>query len=72
MFDAICEVVIHIKRQQGHEMIPLARNDSHPLLYFPELYWCARGGLPQHGLLTLLAGKSGFELMAVHLQVSAS
>eukprot|EP00667_Euglena_gracilis_P010280 EG_transcript_10455 len=39
MFDAICEVVIHIKRQQGHEMIPLARNDSHPLLYFPELYW---------------------------------
>eukprot|EP00668_Euglena_longa_P002250 GGOE01002597.1.p1 GENE.GGOE01002597.1~~GGOE01002597.1.p1 ORF type:complete len:416 (-),score=76.95 GGOE01002597.1:97-1344(-) len=39
MFDAICEVVVHIKRQQGHEMVPLALNDTHPLLYFPELYW---------------------------------
>ena len=43
MFDTVCENLTHIKRQFGHEMIPLASQDQHPLLYFPEMYWYCHG-----------------------------
>jgi hypothetical protein len=39
MFDAICETLVHVKRQFGHELIRPALNDTHRFIYMPEVYW---------------------------------